>query len=143
MNMLIASLVCIALLAISLAHFMWAFGRRWPIKDPSILARTVIGYAGVDTMPPWYRSLAIAVLTLIASVFVLALADHDSGGPNMSLFGVLVGLIFLVRGIIGYLPFWRRLTPEEPFRTNDFRVYSPLCLLIGIGFLALVLMRYA
>jgi len=143
MNMLIASLVCIALLAVSLAHFMWAFGRRWPIKDPKLLARTVVGFEGVDTMPPWYMSLGVAVATFAAAVFILALADHDSGGATMSLIGAVVGLVFLVRGILGYLPFWQKLTPEEPFRTNDFRVYSPLCLLIGAGFLALVFMRFA
>jgi len=141
MNMIIASLVCVALLAVSLAHFMWAFNRPWPIRDRKLLAKTVVGFAGVETMPPWYMSLGVAILTFLAAFFVLALADHSGGGSVTTLIGILIGVVFLARGIVGYLPFWQKLTPEEPFRTNDFRVYSPLCLLIGAGFLALVFMR--
>lgn len=141
MSMIIASLVCVALLTVSLAHFLWAFGRPWPIRDSALLARTVVGRPGVDTMPPWYFSLLVAVFTLCCAVFALALADHDSGGTGMSLLALVPGLLFLARGIAGYLPAWRRARPVEPFRTNDIRVYSPLCLVVGIGFIALALMR--
>ncbi|AKR56398.1 hypothetical protein XM25_11440 [Devosia sp. H5989] len=120
---------------------MWAFNRPWPIRDRKLLAKTVVGFAGVETMPPWYMSLGVAILTFLAAFFVLALADHSGGGSVTTLIGILIGVVFLARGIVGYLPFWQKLTPEEPFRTNDFRVYSPLCLLIGAGFLALVFMR--
>ena len=143
MSMIIASLVCVALLTVSLAHFLWAFGRRWPIRDRALLARTVIGRPGVDTMPAWYVSLLIAVFTLACAVFALALADHDSGGTTMSLIALVPGVLFLARGIAGYLPAWRQTHPEEPFHTNDLRVYSPLCLIVGIGFIVLALLRMA
>ncbi|HEY4202688.1 MAG TPA: DUF3995 domain-containing protein [Devosiaceae bacterium] len=141
MSMVISSLACVALLAISLAHFMWAFGRPWPIQNRRLLARTVIGTPDVDKMPPWYALLALAILTFVAAVLVLALADPDGGGAWLTAIGAVIGLVFLGRGIAGYVPAWQLKTPEEPFRTNDFRVYSPMCLLLGAGFLALVIMR--
>ena len=50
-----------------------------------------------------------------------------------------VALVFLGRGIAGFTPAWRRLTPEQPFATLDVRYYSPLCLAIGTGFAALAI----
>lgn len=143
MSMVVASLVCVALLIVSFAHFMWGFGRKWPVADEAMLARIVIGRPGVTRMPPWYRSLALAILALAGAVFVLAIADHDAGGGLMTLVGAGIGALFVGRGIAGYLPAWRRTHSEEPFRTNDVRVYSPLSLVIGIGLLALVVMRLA
>ena len=40
-------------------------------------------------------------------------------------------------------PFWRRLTPEQPFADRDRLYYSPFCVLIGAGFLALSLQGFA
>ena len=48
-------------------------------------------------------------------------------------------LVFLARGIAGFTPAWRRLTPEQPFARLDVRYYSPLCLLIGLALLLLAL----
>lgn len=141
MNMVIASFACIGLLIISFAHFAWALGSTWPIRNEALLAKTVTGFAGVEKMPSRWLSLAVAVFTLAASIWVLALADHDGGGWSLTAIGVVIGLVFTARGILGYTPGWKLRTPEEPFRTNDIRVYSPLCLIIGIGTLALVLMR--
>ena len=52
MSMIVASLLCVALLTVSLAHFLWAFGRRWPIRDRALLARTVIGRPATVSMRP-------------------------------------------------------------------------------------------
>lgn len=139
--MVIASLVCVGLLIVSFAHFMWGFGRKWPLTDEAKLAQLVIGRAGVMRMPPWYRSLTLAILTLAAAVFALALADHDAGAAPMSAAGALLALIFLARGIAGYQPAWRRLRPAEPYSRYDRRYYSPLSLAIGLGFAALVVLR--
>ena len=71
------------------------------------------------------------------------MADHDSGGLWLNLAGLALAAIFLARGIIGYTPWWAGLTPEPNFRLNDRRVYSPLCLFLGLGFLALLYLRLA
>ncbi|KKB80454.1 hypothetical protein VW35_06150 [Devosia soli] len=132
----------IALFAVSLAHFLWSFGRTWPIRNEKLLAQTVVGFKDIERMPPRLASFAIALVTIFAAVYALALADHDSGGLLLDLGGVAFALVFFARGIAGYTSWWQGLTPEPNFRLNDSRVYSPLCLALGLGFLALVVFRY-
>ncbi|KKC37468.1 hypothetical protein WH87_11855 [Devosia epidermidihirudinis] len=139
--MLIAAFMFIALLAVSFAHFLWSIGRTWPIRNEKLLAQTVVGTAGVERMPPRLASFGIAVLLLVAGVFALALADHDGGGQLLTVCGFGLALVFLARGVVGYTSWWAAQTPEPNFRLNDRRVYSPLCLFLGVGFVALAIMR--
>ncbi|MNL57600.1 hypothetical protein D3C87_1811750 [compost metagenome] len=83
----------------------------------------------------------MAVATLAAGIIALALADHDSGGLTLTLIGLPLAAVFLARGIVGYTAWWAAKTPEPNFRLNDTRVYSPLCLFLGLGFVALVILR--
>jgi hypothetical protein len=43
---------------------------------------------------------------------------------------------FVARGIAGYTPRWREYFYDQPFTTRDRRYYSPLCLLLGMGYAA-------
>jgi hypothetical protein len=142
MNMIIASIVFVILLAVSLAHLLWALGSRWPIKDPELLARTVIGRPGI-TRVPRLASLVVAVLVFAAGIVALSLADHDAGDRWLTGVGIALAAVFLTRGVFGYTAGWRRFFSVEPFVTNDRRVYSPICLIVGAGFLILVIMRLA
>ena len=142
MSMFVSSLMFIALFAVSIAHFLWALGRTWPIRDEKLLARTVVGFRDAERMPPRLFLLAMAVGALAAGVLALALADHDSGGAALSLAGLALAAVFLVRGVLGYTAWWKKLTPEPNFRLNDRRVYSPLCLLLALGFLVLIYLRF-
>ena len=54
---------------------------------------------------------------------------------------MLLALVFLARGVLGYTAGWRARFPTEPFATLDRKNYSPLCLVLGAGFLILVVMR--
>lgn len=141
MNMVIAALMFVALLAVSMAHFLWSIGSTWPIRDEQLLARTVVGTANVQKMPSRFASLLLAIAILAGGVVALSLADPDGGGPTLSVLGILGGLIFLVRGIVGFTPWFTAKTPDPIFRLIDRRVYSPLCLALGVGFIALVVMR--
>jgi hypothetical protein len=141
MSMLIAAFVCIALMAISVAHFAWGVGLSWPLKNRKLLAQTVVGFTGVEKMPNPLLTLAVAIGTFYAAFIALAMADHDGGGTNLNLVGAIVAVIFLARGGIGYTAKWQAMTSEPIFRLNDKRVYSPLCLFIGLGFAALILLR--
>ena len=141
MSMLIASLMFVALLAVSFAHFLWSIGRSWPIRDEKLLAQTVVGFEGIERMPPKLASFAVALATLAAALIAAALADPDSGGAGLTLLGVPLAAVFLARGIVGYTPWFIAKTPHPNFRLNDRRVYSPLCLALGAGFLVLVVMR--
>ncbi|MEO5805201.1 DUF3995 domain-containing protein [Devosia sp.] len=141
MSMVIAALMFIPLLAVALAHLLWSLGSTWPIRNEKLLAETVTGFQGVEKMPPKYLSFTVAVLTLTAGIIGLALADPDSGGLGLTALGVPLALVFLGRGAIGYTQRWAAATPNPIFRYNDGRIYSPLCLALGAGFVALVIMR--
>jgi hypothetical protein len=141
MSMLIAAFMFIALLAVATAHFLWSIGRTWPIRNEKLLAQTVVGFEGIERMPPRLASFAVAVATLAAGIIALALADHDSGGLPLTLLGLPLAAAFLARGAVGYTAWWASRTPEPNFRLNDIRVYSPLCLFLGLGFVALVILR--
>ena len=141
MSMFIAALMFVALLAVSLAHFLWALGLTWPIRNEELLAKAVVGRPGVTKMPARLGSFGVAIATLIAGIIALALADRTGGGLLLSLFGLLFGVIFLIRGALGYTARWRAAFPEEPFATLDRKNYSPLCLILGAGYVVLVLLR--
>ncbi|WP_193335087.1 DUF3995 domain-containing protein [Devosia beringensis] len=141
MSIPLASLMFVLLLAVSVAHLIWSIGQTWPIRTEKLLAQTVVGTRDIQHMPRKRISLAIALGKLLAGVLALALADHDSGGVALTLLGIPLAALFLGRGIIGYTSWWAQKTPEPNFRLNDRRVYSPLCLLLGAGFLLLVILR--
>jgi hypothetical protein len=137
----IASLVFIPLLAASFAHLVWAFGGTWPVRNEELLVRTVIGRPGRTRMPR-LPAVLVAVSVLAAGVIALSLADPAVGPVILTLGGALAAL-FLMRGAAGYTEAWQRRTPVEPFRSMDRKVYSPLCLALGVGFVFLVLWRFA
>ena len=141
MSMLIAAFMFIALLALSVAHFLWSIGRTWPIRNEQLLAETVVGTAGVTRMPSRWLSLLKAVFFIAAGIAALSLADHDGGGAPLTLPGLPLAAVFLARGAAGYTANWQKNRPHPNFRLNDKRVYSPLSLFLGIGFAVLVLMR--
>jgi len=143
MTTAIISIMFILLLAMSLAHLAWALGLTWPIRNEKLLAQTVIGTAGIEHMPPRLASLAVAIVLAGASAVAVAMGTPESGGPLLTFAGFVFALVFMARGIVGYTPWWAGLTPEPNFRLNDRRVYSPLCLGLGAGFLILALMRLA
>ncbi len=136
----IASLVFVPLLSISLVHFVWALGFNYPVRDEKALARTVAGFKGIEKMPNRFLSALIGFATLFAGIWVLAMADPKES-LILTLGGAILVLVFLGRGIIGYTKRWAELTPEEPFRTLDKKIYSPLCIFIGSGILFLVIWR--
>ena len=142
MSTAIISTLFIVLLALCLAHFAWAMGFTWPIRNEKLLAQTVVGTAGVEHMPPRLASFAVAITLAAAIVVAVAMGTPESGGQLLTLAGFAFALLFLARGVVAYTPWWAAQTPEPNFRLNDRRVYGPLCLLIGAGFFALAFMRF-
>ena len=141
MNML-AFLLFGVLMLIGLVHLSWALGSTFPRKDEQTLARTVVGSRGIEKMPPRWASAFVAVCLFIAGLWALALRDY---GPLKLpqlidlLGGLAITAAFTLRGVLGVLPTFERLAPEQPFLKLNRRVYSPLCFLIGVGFALLIL----
>lgn len=122
----------IAILTISVLHFLWAAKIWWPVRDEAQLARSVAGFPGIDRMPPPTACLFVALSLLIVAALLLAtLLTEPAFLIRIAL--AVASLVFLARGAIGFTRFWARLTPEQPFRHLDRRYYSPLCLGIGVA----------
>jgi hypothetical protein len=139
---LLAAAIALDLLAIAALHAYWGFGGVWPGVDAGDCARRVVGSRGVRQMPAPVPSFAVVAALLIAMLVALSLGgwiDLPLPAALVSLVAVAAALVFLGRGIAGFTPAWRRLTPEQPFATLDVRYYSPLCLAIGAGMAILAL----
>jgi hypothetical protein len=141
MSMFVSAIIFIPLLAVAIAHFIWSLGGTWPLRSKELLMKTVYGRPGAQRMPPRLLTFIVAVLILTAGTIALALADKTGGGIWLTLAGAVLAMIFIARGVIGYTAGWRAVFREEPFATLDRRNYSPLALIIGAGYLILVLLR--
>ncbi|MCO5058588.1 MAG: DUF3995 domain-containing protein [Rhizobiaceae bacterium] len=138
--------LAVPLTVIAALHAYWGVGGVWPGTDEASCARAIAGFKGMTTMPSIGASFAVAAALVFALLVALALGGWFAapfGRIQLAGMALVIGAIFLARGVIGYLPFWRRLTPEQPFADRDRLYYSPFCLLIGAGFLALSLQGFA
>ena len=137
--MLLAVILTLVLAAIAALHAYWGIGGVWPgARSRPICARRVVGFRGSthDAQSPVAcfavaRALLLAIAALVLGGIIARPFPIRHAGPLQR---SAIALVFLGRGIAGFTPAWRRLTPEQPFARLDVRYYSPLCLLIGAGF---------
>ncbi len=142
----LALILSFVLLLITALHVYWGIGGIWPGKDQASCARAVVGFRGVDEMPSAGASFAVAACLALATLWPLALEGvFASPFPREGLAttALLIGLVFIGRGVAGFTPWWRRLAPEQPFARLDRLYYSPLCLLIGLGFAVLAISEFS
>jgi uncharacterized membrane protein len=93
-------------------------------------------------MPSPGLSLLVALAIAVTAIWPLLLEQMPGVAatrPFILLGGLAIMAVFLLRGVAGFLPAWRRLHPREPFASYDRRYYSPLCLLIAAGYAVLLL----
>lgn len=139
--MFLAVLLAVVLLALAALHAYWGLGGVWPGKDPASCARAIAGFRGITEMPGPGPSFAVAGALALVAFFALAQvgAVAQPLTPLLPTLGTLgAAMVFLGRGVAGFTPAWRKLTPEQPFATLDVRYYSPLCLAIGAGLVVLL-----
>lgn len=133
------------LTAIGFIHVFWALGGVWPGTDERSLARSVVGTSDIEHMPPPGLTLVVAALLFGAALVPLSWLNIVLGFVPTRLTEtalIALALLFAVRGIIGYTAWFRTSNNEEPFATFDKRFYSPLCLILGAGFTALLLIEF-
>jgi Protein of unknown function (DUF3995) len=143
MALFLGWLTVLTLGMIAALHVVWGLGYTWPDKDSKSLALRVAGFKNIQTMPSLAACFAVAVFLIFAGLIILWTLGHfDPLLPIVVRKLILVGMAagFCIRGIFSFLPFWRRMTPEQPFARLDRRYYGPLCLclslmLIGIAIL--------
>lgn len=141
MSRAVACLLCVVLAGVALLHAYWALGGLWPGKDEADLVRHVIGEPRRTRMPPVWLTWIVVAAILVAAVWPLFAAGLvPLPVPSAVVLGVaaLIGLVFLLRGVAGYTPAWRRGHAAEPFAQRDRRFFSPLCLLLAAGYGTLV-----
>ena len=121
--------------ALSFLHFQWGRGITWPEKSEEALARAVVG-DGRRHMPPPIACIAVSAVLAFVALWPLCVAAGvtDLPVPQTS---VTIGGVFVGRGLAGFVPRWRELFSDEPFATRDRRYYSPLCIVLGLGYAAL------
>ena len=130
--------------AVAGLHIAWARGRYWPADDERSLVNMVVGRADMARMPPRTLTYVVAGVLIIGGLCALTLGFEPEGpvGNVLAYLGAGYCGIFLLRGLLGYLPPWRSRHPVEPFPTLDKMFYSPACILIGEAFFTLVSARF-
>ena len=98
------------------------------------MARAVVG-DGRRRMPARTACLAVSVALAAVALWPICVMDRATELSMRQVSMVIAGT-FVARGIAGYTPRWRGYFYDEPFATRDKRYYSPLCLLIGLGYAA-------
>lgn len=124
------------LVLIAALHAYWGLGGAWPERNAADLARAVVGDGRTRMPPPWSCFVVAALLLVVAAWPWAMLAAPDSQAALV--FGIVSAAIFFVRGSAGYSPRWRQRFSTEPFATRDMRFYSPLCMALATGMMALI-----
>lgn len=141
--MTVLAIVLLAIVGgIALLHAAWGLGSHWPAAGPEQLAKSAVGMPGITQMPaPAACFLVAALLAGVAVWPLFATGLLPEAWPHWltQLAGAGIAAVFLGRGIAGYTRAWRRNFPEEPFASYDRRTYSPLCLALGAGYLAILI----
>jgi hypothetical protein len=142
MTMLIAFLLCVTLLGVAALHVYWGRGGLWPAASEQELVATVIGHARARRVPPPWLCMAVAAAIGVTAVWPMLLVGVEPAAPARPLVvagGVAILLVYLLRGLAGYLPVWRAMHPQEPFASYDRRLYAPFCLQVAAGYVILLL----
>lgn len=141
---LLAVVLWIVLVAIAVLHAAWGLGSHWPCESEAVLVRTAGGTSGATKMHPPASCFAVAALLAGVSVWPLfAVGLLPEAWPRWLtvLAGAGIAAVFVGRGVAAYTSIWRRWQSAEPFATLDRRYYGPLCLVLGAGFIVILLER--
>jgi len=111
-------------------------GGLWPEKSAADLARAVVG-DGRTRMPAPAACYAVAAALVVVAAWPWLILTHPEN-VVVIVGAVVIAGIFFVRGSAGYSPRWRSIHHAEPFATRDARFYSPFCMVLAMGFMALL-----
>jgi len=136
MSLVLAILLFLGVGAAAALHALWGLGSTWPEADEEALARSVVG-DGRRRMPPAWQCFAVAALLAIVALWPFLMLGRGEV-PVVLAGSFAISGLFVTRGFAGYSPRWRGRFRDEPFATRDRRYYSPFCLLMGVGYLALL-----
>ena len=138
----IAIALALILFVVAAIHLSWALGSTWPVNDPESLSAAVVGTPEATKMPSAGLTFVVALMIAAAALWPLlwqALAPYPHWVPQTLVWLGMwcLAIVFLVRGVGGFLPMAGKTI--EPFRRLNRTIYSPLCIVLGAGYLYLVL----
>ena len=139
----LAILLSAVVFAIAVLHAHWGLGGNWPAASAERLAKTAVGTPGIKKMPSAQSCFVVAaILTGVASWPLFATELLAGPWPRWLtlLAGAGIAAVFVGRGLVGYTAAWRRRFSQEPFASLDRRIYSPLCLVLGAGYIVILMM---
>ncbi|HKJ10749.1 MAG TPA: DUF3995 domain-containing protein [Ornithinimicrobium sp.] len=112
-------------------HALWASGSTWPAEDYDDLADLVVGRGPFPSRPV---TAVVAGLLTTASVLVVLAGTPSAAQSRIVRAGsTTVAIVLLVRGVGGLG--WEAVgvgQASEAFRFWDRRLYSPLCISLGV-----------
>lgn len=131
----LATGVATALALLSALHVTWVFS-SWPLPNRSRFAEVVVG-TGPDKVPPGSAMFTVAGLLASASLLVArcgASDPHRPPGRVVTLGTRAVAGVLVARAVAGFVVSGSALgNAPGTFRRLDLTVYSPLCLVLGVG----------
>lgn len=138
MRLLVSCAVGGTLLLLSGLHFYWAAGGSWGKK-------VMVPQRGTEPLfrPTSGATAAVGVLLAAAAMLIAArLRSWGAEAVNGPLLWAnwALGIVFVLRAIgdFRWAGFFKRVR-GTPFATLDSWMYSPLCLLLGLGCLYLAM----
>lgn len=136
MTALMALLLTIGVGALAVVHVVWGVGSHWPEESEEALVRSVVG-DGRSRMPPAWQCFLVALVLAVMALWPWYVLGRIAE-PAVLAGTYMIAGIFVARGIAGFSHRWRAHFTIEPFATRNRRYYSPYCLLLGVGYIALV-----
>ena len=126
------TITSILLIAIALLHFYWALGYKWGL-DKAIPT----GIKGQKTLNPPKILTALVGIFLLGFAYVAYMLAHDYYYNTVIYAGWTIGVIFLLRAIgdFNIVGMFKKIKGTV-FAKYDTYFYIPLCLFIGIAFIA-------
>ncbi|WP_458792515.1 DUF3995 domain-containing protein [Yoonia sp. MH D7] len=113
---------------VSALHALWGAGFWFPIRNEERLVRCVVGAADATRMP---GPIPCALVSAALIVVIFALKASPNAVRDLVLWSS--ALVFIGRGLLAWMPVWRRMTPQQPFASLDRWIYGPTCLALGFG----------
>jgi hypothetical protein len=124
---------------LALLHAYWGLGGRWPGHDDASLVERVVGRTKNMRAPSPGACFTVAAALLAAAALVGLHVGMWPAGTS-AWWVVTAGfwsaaLVFLVRGLAGFIPTIFRYAEGTSFSRLNRIVYSPLCLAIAALFI--------
>ena len=127
------------LVALAAVHAYWGLGGRWPGHDDASLVERVVGRTRGMRAPSPAACFAVAAALLAAAALVGLHSGRWSTGVAAAITAAGfwgAALVFLLRGLAGFVPAVFRYAEGTPFHRLNRVFYSPLCLVIAAAFVA-------